>query len=110
MPDITATRPAAGAPIESAWGGQVHDMLEGLQYGKFTLTWTNSAVSDLPTITFPRAYAAAPIMVAIVNQANVAAFLRQVTATTFQVQARDVRETLGSFSADCHWIAVGTPA
>jgi hypothetical protein len=30
MPDITAARPTAGAPIESAWGGQVHDALESI--------------------------------------------------------------------------------
>lgn len=30
MPDIPATRPVAGAPIETAWGQQIHDAIESV--------------------------------------------------------------------------------
>ena len=39
MPDITAARPVSGAPTESAWGQQVHDLIESggvLARGEFT--------------------------------------------------------------------------
>ena len=30
MPDITAARPVAGAPIETLWGQQAHDLIESV--------------------------------------------------------------------------------
>ena len=63
MPDIVAARPASGAPIESGWGQQMHDAVEGVQAGAGTIPAIAGPVGTL-VVTFPRAYAAPPIVVA----------------------------------------------
>jgi len=37
MPDITAARPVAGQPIETAWGDQMHDAMEGIPATGFVI-------------------------------------------------------------------------
>jgi len=110
MPDITATRPAAGAPIESAWGGGVHDAVEGIQAGKATVTFASSTASGAVVVTFPRPYATPPNVVASIGAlGNYWGLVGGITATQCQVQARSP-VSIASGSVDVHWVAVGTPA
>lgn len=105
MPDIAAARPVAGQPIETAWGQQVHDAIEGLAA---VLTGTDSVTAATFTGSFSRAFAAPPTIVATVNQgAGVITVTASRTTTeyTFEVQNND-----GSTPGGClvHWIAIGT--
>jgi hypothetical protein len=63
MPDIPAVRPAAGAPVETVWGQQVHDRIEGIQTGYVTVAGA-SAVTKSGSAVFPFPYSANPIVVA----------------------------------------------
>ena len=109
MPDIAATRPAAGAPIESAWGGQVHDTLEGVQTGTATVTFSASTASGVVTVTFPRPYASPPVVVAGgASGSNYWGNSTGVTATTVGIQGRSATSVSGSFPIT--WIAIGTLA
>ena len=57
-------RPVSGAPIDSAWGGVVHDAIvaQDIQHGKASVVLT--AASEVGfTVTFARPFAAAPDVV-----------------------------------------------
>jgi hypothetical protein len=114
MPDITATRPAAGAPIETGWGQNVHDTLEGMPYvqsGTASGSTSNASTVDI-SVTFPRAYASAPHVVcaliagAITYQASV--FSRSATGCVIRCGRNDASNSTQSFTVD--WMAVGTLA
>lgn len=114
MPDIAASRPTSGAPVESAWGGQVHDALEGVQAGvsaAITLAGTSPFTGQV-NVVFPRAYTAPPVLVvgAVSGSAiNIRAMATAVTATGFTaVGYRDGGSAGATMTA--HWVAVGTPA
>ena len=114
MPDITAGRPIAGAPIETAWGDQVHDAIEGLQAG-FVDIAISGAASATALVTFPRAYSAPPIVVVAGNSvtAGVVAKLSSTTpptATAFTAVAQHVAGTSGTWTVRVYWMALGTPA
>jgi len=117
MPDLSATRPADAAPVATAWGQQVHDMLEGIQAGKGTLVYPGGTPdSTTLTVVFPRAYAVAPIVVVSVETGITRAIAAKliagtVTTTQFQVQAQHVAGTnVASSNLPFDWIAIGTPA
>jgi hypothetical protein len=111
MPDITAARPVSGAPIASAWGGQVHDALEGLQAGTLTITATGVNAASA-VVTFPRPYTAPPAVVGTVNVGSAGWFAvcHTITATgfTFLISFRD--SATSTVTAPCSWVAMGTPA
>lgn len=112
MPDITAARPVSGAPVASAWGGQVHDLVEGVQAGVATIP-TITAGNGTVAVVFPRAYASAPnVVVTAPGNSFFMAQVGQITPTGFTVYVRDLRDAqAGTGSAlPCQWIAVGTPA
>lgn len=111
MPDIAATKPVAGAPIESAWGGQVHDSIEGIQSGQATVTVTNLQNGD-QAVTFPRAYATPPIVVACVTTSTNLYYgtVNGITTTGFTLRATHRDGAVRSDSVNMHWIAIGTPA
>lgn len=112
MPDISAARPIAGAPIETAWGDEIHDQLEGLQAGTVPLTVTAVARYDY-TLTFPRAYAAAPtVIVGVVGgNTNLVGLvgLPSTTQVVIGVFRRD-GANLTAGSVTITWLAIGTPA
>jgi hypothetical protein len=113
MPDIAAARPTSGVTIETAWGQQVHDWVEGLQSGEVTITlgganpFTGTAV-----VTFPKAYQVPPALVVGARAASnmkLSSMALNVTTTGFTaVMFRDG----GSAGAVAYatWIAVGKPA
>jgi len=108
MPDITAAKPAAGQPIETAWGTQVHDQIEGVQAGKASCT-LSAATSGTVAVTFPRAYTVAPIVVATaVLNGNVWANVASITTTGCTLIGRS--PTAATTTFDINWVAIGTPA
>lgn len=110
MPDITATRPVSGAPIETGWGTQVHDLLEGIQAGAATVP---TGATPSIAVTFPRAYTAPPIVVVGFqdpSSALIQLYAVSVTTTGFVMTARRTdAASIGSATATT-WIAIGTPA
>ena len=109
MPDIAAARPAAGAVVESSWGQQVHDQVEGVQAGKASCSISASTAGTIVPVTFPRAYLVAPIVVAAVMQgAGVWAVATAVTTTGLSLQLRAAAST--TTTVDVGWVAIGTPA
>jgi len=111
--DIVAPRPAPGEAIASAWGGEVHDAIEGIQTGYVVVPATGSGV-DVSTVvvTFPRAYTAPPTVVAGIN-AGTKFYMVMVTATTattvtLQTTRKDGATPLAATGVN--WIAIGKPA
>jgi len=110
MPDIAAARPVAGAPIESAWGGQVHDQVAGVQVGVVTLTGATSAASAVATVTFPRPYATPPVVILGLTSPLVGAAADTITTTSFRALARRLDGVATAFTGTYSWVAIGTPA
>jgi len=115
VPDITAARPTAGAPIESAWGDQVHDMLEGIQVGTVNIV-VSAASTGTAVVTFPRAYATPPRVFVSVQPPSSAtqahAWITGAGVSTTGFTASTGRDDGQTFSgtAIVHWLAIGTPA
>ena len=115
MPDITATRPAAGAPIETTWGQQVQDMLEGIQTGTVNVV-LSGASNGTAVVTFPRAYTVAPkVFLTIASttsntMAHVWVPSAGVTTTQLNVAAGRDDSTTVSSTIVVNWLAIGTPA
>lgn len=115
MPDITAARPVSGTPIETGWGDQVHDAIEGIQSGKGTSVFSNAADGSVVAVVFPRAYTAPPVVLVApetsLSRAVVAkVVLNSITTTGFSFQGQDTGGGLRTGNLPCHWIAIGTPA
>jgi hypothetical protein len=111
MPDIGAARPVAGAPIETAWGQQAHDLIEGVQAGVGTVAFSNSSLSATFTITFPRPYLTPPIV--LVSSQHVHYTAATMTAPTTTSVTGQMRRGDGSSQTGTlgfAWIAIGTPA
>jgi hypothetical protein len=115
MPDITANRPTSGAPIESAWGGQVHDQLEGLQVGVANVVIANASNGTV-VVVFPRAYAAPPrvflTLQAVGSNSQAHAWIASAGITATQATLAAGRDDATTFSATLvvAWLAIGTPA
>lgn len=114
MPDITAARPAAGAPVESAWGGQVHDALEGLQWGVINITFTGGTANGAGTVTYPRPYVSAPSFLVTMNVGSDIFVIRtsgpSTTACTISVSKKDGSNQGTTTTVPVSWLALGTPA
>ena len=109
MPDISSTRPAAGAPVDTPWGQQVHDMLEGIQAGSVSVNFSNSNLSNSAAVVFPRPYTVAPIIVAVCANANYSPGVG-ATATQANLQAKRTDSAAVTAAMTILWIAIGTPA
>lgn len=110
MPDIAAARPTAGAPIESAWGGQVHDAVESIQYGTVNVSGITSSASSTVPVVFPRPYASTPVIVATCasNVVNIGMSAPSATGVSFNGRRTDGSGT--ATAQDVGWIAVGVLA
>jgi len=108
------TRPAAGAPIDSTWGGIAHDtaVAQDIQVG----AWTTPANVSQVTITFPRAFASAPMVFLslqsgsrnyMVNGGAVTPSTCTVTTAQMASGSLPVVPT-GALSG--HWLAIGPRA
>lgn len=113
MPDIVATKPADAAPVETAWGQQVHDMLEGIQAGTVTIVTTAASTFDY-LVTFPRAYTVAPFVVCspVGGSVNMVQPVNLPTTTGVNLRAfkRDGSAFTAGTSITVHWFAIGNPA
>lgn len=110
MPDITATRPVSGQPIETSWGQQAHDLVEGIQSGRVDVGPFTGAASATAAVTFPRAYATAPVSVVVTMASTVCqARVFSITATGFSIEAKR-SDGGGSTTQPVMWLAIGTPA
>jgi hypothetical protein len=111
VPDIVATRPADGAPVDVAWGQEVHDIAEGIQGGFVTCVWSAANLSAELVITFPRPFVARPNFAFTSHSPHytfaVPVGSGKVSATILTVQGRraDGTNATGSFSVE--WIAFG---
>jgi hypothetical protein len=111
VPDIAAARPVSGASIESAWGGQVHDSIEGVQAGTDSTTATGASTAS-KVVTFPRAYTGTPAIVVSVGGGS-SAYVGAVggqgpTGFTFVGSRKDGANVGGGIPFQ--WVAIGTPA
>lgn len=112
MPDLTPARPTSGTPIESSWGQQVHDAIEGIQAGTTNAVFSSNNNVAVPVV-FPRPYAVAPIVVATGDTAvsvAVVAKVAAVTTTGFTVQCQSTSGGSLSGTVKVGWIAIGSPA
>ena len=110
MSDIAAQRPAAGAPIESAWGGQIHDALEGMQSGVVPFSGATQSVAASVPIVFPRAYSAPPLMLVTCSSHRMAANATGVTATGCTLSAQRLDGSAASATGTITWLSIGEPA
>ena len=113
MGDIAAAKPTAGAPIDTAWGQQMHDAVEGIQYGSIATSLSSATVSGVVTITFPRPYAVPPAVILTPIAAGGLFHADMETApTTTGVAVRSAYRdnTAVSASVPIHWIAIGVLA
>lgn len=114
MSDIVAARPVAGAAIETGWGTEVHDQIEGIQAGVATVTWASSADAT-QAVTFPRAYASPPVVLVAIHTGVTRVIIAKVTAgsvttTGFTIAGQRTDGTAMSGAIPCSWLAIGTPA
>ena len=111
MSDISSARPVSGQPVASAWGGEVHDQLEGIQAGIGTIAISAAAFGSI-AVVFPRAYAVPPIVVAtlVVGSTAYYAVVGAITPTGFTLYAVQRDNTSSTTTQTASWIAIGTPA
>jgi len=109
MPDIAATRPVSGQPIETSWGDNVHDLIEGIQAGSLSMSFVNNSVVDA-AITFPRPYVSAPIVFANVMTQTSSGYAIAYGATTTGCSLRIVQKDALATNASLNvaWLAIGT--
>lgn len=109
--DILAVRPVAGAPMETAWGQQVHDALQSFQMGTAALTVASGAGSVL--VTFPRPFLSAPIiLVGLIGAPSYKATCLigapSLSGFTFNVWTTGLPGGEGGYTG--YWLAFGSNA
>jgi len=108
------TRPAAGAPIESAWGDIVHDSIAAmdLQAGTASVV-VSAAAAGSTVVTFPRPFAAPPVVTTATGPLGTSLWVvtvLAVTATQVTLNATTKTGATGSATVPMMWIAYGTRA
>jgi hypothetical protein len=105
-------RPAAGAPIESAWGSLAHDTAVAQDIQRGTATAPAGGASVTVAVVFPRAFASTPTVVASVSGSSgvfVAgtggASATQVNVLVFRRDGANVATTV-----PVDWVAIGPRA
>jgi len=106
--------PTAGEPIAEAWGDVVHDSIVAMdmQAGDNPVA-VAAAVSGQTVVTFPRPFAAVPIVVASMRSTSVAYIAMVSAVTTTQVTLVMSHKTAGTSFTDTRsvsWIAYGPRA
>jgi hypothetical protein len=106
-------RPAAGSPIDAAWGGVAHDaaVAQDLQSGTASVVASSDAAASL-AVTFRRPFASAPVV--LVSQgagsAGWIAYSSGVTATGFTAHAATKAGNAASGTIAVAWVAIGPRA
>jgi hypothetical protein len=109
-------RPASGAPIDSAWGGVAHDtaVAQDIQTGNGLASFS-AANQGLTTVTFPRPFASAPVVMILVGPHNAGSMVTMwgqtssVSATTFGVRLVTTSSVTVA-NVPFQWIAIGPRA
>jgi hypothetical protein len=110
MPDIVASRPIAGQPIETAWGQQLHDAVEGIQTGQATITNAGAAAGSTPVV-FPVPFAGIPRVVGMPTGASTVFACTASLVTTDGFTFAAIRVDAGTAGTIvCDWIAIGPMA
>lgn len=115
MGNIVEARPVLGAPVDEGWGQEVHDNIEGIQYGGPVSVSSGSSAYTVGTwvvVTFPRTFVAAP-KVFLTNASGSVVLLvsvRNVTTTQMELGAVRVDGNASPATAQTHWLAVGVAA
>jgi hypothetical protein len=106
-------RPASGAPIDSVWGGVVHDevVAQDIQAGTVSVVAAN-VPSVCVQVTFPRPFAAPPIVMVTQNggASGWYSYSSTVTATGFPLCIALRTGVAGSVTVPCSWVAIGPRA
>jgi hypothetical protein len=107
MPDITAARPVAGQPIETAWGDQVHDTIEGIptiRNGIVTIPATTGQIA----VAFASAYNGTPSIVLSPVWGGLSALgVSSPTASGFTIVVRGLDGAVPTTDIACNWLASG---
>ncbi|MCJ7550081.1 MAG: hypothetical protein MUQ30_10405 [Anaerolineae bacterium] len=117
MPEITAARPVAGQPIETAWGDQMHDAMEalpstlrGFQVIAAPNTPGTSAVLPFAGATF---ISQPTVMVSAAVQDTsgmIVAGVSAITTTGFTCYIERSNGLNITTGTTIYWVAVGTLA
>lgn len=108
------SRPAAGAPIESAWGSVVHDAVVAmdLQAGNASVVVSASAAASI-VVTFPRPFAAPPVVTTATGPLGTSLWVvtvLAVTATQVTLNATTKTGATASATVPMMWMAYGPRA
>jgi hypothetical protein len=89
----------------------VHDAIEGMQAGTVAITVPTGGFAQT-IVSFTRAYATPPIVVAspMLESDGWVAVVGTVTATTVKLRVSTKLGGTQSGSLSCNWIAIGTVA
>jgi hypothetical protein len=109
-------RPTSGVPIESAWGQIAHDTAVAMDIQTGTVTVSLTTATGSATVTFPRAFAGIPVVMAIVNHpgpsGSSAYFPLILNASTAQcvITLQEYQAAVRTTSIPVAWIAYGPRA
>jgi hypothetical protein len=112
MPQISAARPTAGQPIETAWGDQVHDAVEAtpdILHERSAITGNGTAEAQI-VVAFGRAYAAVPTVTATMHSFDGNIYIVDIAAVdTVSVTLRAFNRSGANWSSlnSIHWQAAG---
>jgi hypothetical protein len=111
MPNLAVVSPQPGDEVTAPWGQSVAAALNGIQSGVANCTFAGSTASAVTTVTFPRPFASAPVVVASLDGTggNAWGLAFNATATSVQIQARSTA-SVASGTFPVAWIAIGVPA
>jgi len=107
------TAPAAGEPIAEAWGDVVHDGIVAMdiQVGTVPISLVSAGVGSA-TVTFPRPFAAPPIVLASCASTNLSYFTNvgAVTATQATLTMTTKSGANATDTRNTNWLAYGPRA
>ena len=112
MPDLTAGRPVAGQPIETAWGQQVHDAIElarRVERGVFSVP--AGGTQGEFSVTFGTAFATVPtVLLSPVSPQPGTLLVASLTIVSTSGFTAEIEKTDGSTTpaTPCYWIALGS--
>ena len=106
-------RPVEGDPIGVAWGQVVHDAVvaQDIQAGVVSVVASSDATAAVE-VTFPRPFAAAPVVLVSqnANSAGWIAYAGAVTATGFRANVTTKAGNAASGTLPVAWVAIGPRA
>ena len=106
-------RPTSGAPIDSTWGGIVHDTAaaQDIQSGTASVVASSASQASL-TVTFARPFASAPVVLVTqaAGSAGWFAYAASITPTGLIANITTKAGTTASATIPVTWVAIGPRA